>query len=240
MNKLLSIGLLITFLIMSCSFTTKKNPQRLYTKTDSLSKIDQLRNKFGVNKQFIPELELAALVSLNHFPELKETSIEFKFKNIKTTMATRPTVSSLFGKKSKRTYVIYVDEKIKDNNGVLTNEVPFNALVGLIGHEYQHIVEYEGKSALQIANLGIKYCNKKFKKKFECETDHAIIDRGLGWQLRDWAAHAMVHSSASDKYKAYKKENYLSPDEISNLILKDKSYMHTLNRKVYEEMVAVD
>jgi len=202
--------------------------------------INKLRAQFGANKCFLPELEFAALIALNHFPELKETSIQFKYSNIRTTMATRPTISSLLGKKSKRTYVIYVDKKIKKNNGILAEEVPFNALVGLIGHEFQHISEYEGKTAYEIASLGVKYCNKKFKKKFECETDHAIIGRGLGWQLRDWAAYAMVYSSASDKYKNYKKENYLSPDKISYLILKDESYQQILKEGAIEEILTSD
>lgn len=240
MNKILSTGLLIAFLIVASSFSTTPRPQRFYSKADFQLKLNQLRAQLGASKVMIPELELAALIALQHFPELKETAIQFKYRNIKTTMATRPTLSSMLGKKAKRTYVIYVDNSIKNNNGILANAVPFNALVGLIGHEYQHILAYEEMSAFQIAHLGLQYCGKKFKQKFECETDHAIIDRGLGWQLRDWAAYAMVHSFASDQYKRYKMDNYLSPNEISRLIRSNKRYQRKLDKRVNEDLLAVD
>ncbi len=240
MNRLLFASLFIFSFMIFSSFTTELSPQKSYSKADYQLDVLKLRAQLGTNKSFIPELELAGLIALHHFPELKETTIQFKYSNIKTTMATRPTLSSLCGDQSKRVYIIYVDKKIKKNNGLLANEVPFNALIGLIGHEYQHISDYEEKTAAEIASLGIKYCNKKFKKKFECETDHAIISRGLGWQLRDWAVYDMVHSPASDKYKAYKKENYLTPDEISNLILQNKHYRQTLDAEAYEEMLVFD
>jgi len=208
----------MVFLLLGITAEAFINPLENSPKNNHYVKLNELKAKYGHNKSFIKELELASLIALSYFPELSETSIKFKRTNIKTTMATRPSLGSLFKSKANRDYIIYVDNKIVNHEGILVDEVPFNALVGLIGHEYQHILDYKKMSALQIIALGPKYCFKKFKRQFENQTDKAIINRGLGSQLMDWAEYSMHECSASEKYKNFKRENYLSKDDIIHLM----------------------
>lgn len=54
-----------------------------YLNRDSLqSNVIELREKYGKNKKYPPQFELACLAALSYFPELKNISIEFKYKNI--------------------------------------------------------------------------------------------------------------------------------------------------------------
>ena len=209
---------IIVFLLLGTTSAAFFNPSGIPKKSEFYFQLNELREKYGYNKSFIKELELASLIALSYFPELSKTMIRFKRSNIKTTMATRPSLGSFFKSKANREYVIYVDDKIVNQEGILVDQVPFNALVGLIGHEYQHILDYTKMSALEIIGLAPKYCFRKFKRKFENETDKAIIERGLGSQLMDWAQYSMHECDASEEYKNFKKENYLSKTEIINIM----------------------
>ncbi len=181
-------------------------------------KIDSLHNIYGNNKEIPARFELPALIALSRFPELKNTKIIFKSKKIKTTLNTRPTFWSLvFCKKKNRKYIIRVNNSKKDSL-VLFDPVPFNAKIGLLGHEFSHIVDYNGKKSGGVFGRGWEYRNKAKKEQFEKEIDSITISRGLGWQLYDWSDYVLNKSNATKKYKVYKKEIYLKPEEIIRLI----------------------
>ena len=96
--------------------------------------------------------------------------------------------------------------------------MPFNATVGLFGHEFGHVLDYRDKGILQVLNRGLAYTNRKGKRKFEKEIDLITIGRGLGWQLYDWTFYVLNQSKASETYKAYKGDVYLKPTDIEHLI----------------------
>jgi hypothetical protein len=98
-------------------------------------------------------------------------------------------------------------------------KVPFNALVGLIGHELSHIVDYESKADIEIMLRALSYLNIRTKTIFEKSIDKKTIQHGLGWCLFDWASYVLNQSGASMDYKAFKKRVYLEPIEIQEKIL---------------------
>ena len=64
-----------------------------------------------------------------------------------------------------------------------------------------------------------RYTDNKRKPLFEKEIDCATIQRGLGWQLYDWAVFSMITNTyATEEYKEFKKKTYLRPDEIKDYI----------------------
>ena len=217
-------SLLPLLLLLSSSFTTPFNASNNLVESEYQKVHIQLKEKYGTNKSFVNDLEFAALVTLSYYPELKDTKIKFKLKNTKTTMATRPGFQSFFTKKNNRTYIVYVDKEVKGNNGLLVVDVPFNAKVGLIAHEFEHILKYEQMNLMQIAKLGIHYANQDFKTTFERDTDRRVVERGLGWQLRDWAEYSMERCNASHHYKMYKKNVYLDQAQIVNAMSEIKLY----------------
>lgn len=180
--------------------------------------LDSLKLQLALNKTVIPKYELATYLALSYFPELSKTRIKFKSTRIKTTLNARPTVASLiFRSKTKRKYVIRINNQVKDSV-IFFNDVPFNAKIGLIGHEFSHLKDYNQRSFRKVLMRLLSYSNKKSKAKFEKEIDLATVQIGLGWQLHDWAKYVLEYSEASVKYKAFKQSIYLTPLDIVEAI----------------------
>lgn len=177
--------------------------------------IDSLRSIYGDNKVFAEDFLEATLIALSHYPELKNTRIVFKLSAESTTMAARPIPLSLFGKTK---YAVLINNK-KDFDGILLKDVPFNAQIGVIGHELAHIADYQNKNLWGIMSVLFRFTDGRRKPLFEKEIDRATIERGLGWQLYDWAVFSMyTNPYASEEYKEFKKKTYMQPDEIEKTI----------------------
>jgi tetratricopeptide (TPR) repeat protein len=198
-------------------------------KIDSLSFIqekDTLDLLYGQNKKIPEDYKLCFLIAISHYPELTESKIVFKNAKIKTTLNTRPTIlSTIFRDELKRKYIIRVNNSKKPNK-VLINQADFNSKVGLIGHELGHVLDYSHASAFGVMKRGFSYLTKKSKKEYENKIDLLTIQKGLGWQLHDWSHFVLHNSGATDKYKKFKQEIYLSHEQIyDHLILNDYSYV---------------
>ena len=190
---------------------------------DSCAKLHKsYQEEFGKNKFFIKAFELPSLIALSYYPELKNIEIQFVRANIKTTMETRPTTTSAL-KNKNRCYTVFVDDNT-EGEGILLDSVPFNAQIGILGHEFAHILDYEKRSSGNLIGLGVSYLNENGKTNLEKQTDYATIWKGLGWQLYDWSDYVLNKSHASEKYKAYKRKVYLQPSEIEIEIKKNSWY----------------
>jgi len=156
------------------------------------------------------------LFTLSYFSELRNCNITFKSKRIRTTVNVRPSFGSLlFNSKSNRKYIVRINNSRKDS--VITlNEVPVDALIGLFGHEFSHIVDYKSKSFWGVIHRAYSYLNKNKKEQFEKEIDLLAIQHDLGSFLYQWSAFVMFNSDASCKYKQFKKDIYLEPQEIES------------------------
>ena len=163
-------------------------------------------------------LEESARIAIQYYPELKNVNIEVVYANTKTTMETRPVIGSLFSKQRK--YKIFVDTFVENNFGLLVSEVPLNAKIGLLGHEFAHILDYESKSNLEIIKIGKTYLTKEDIRAYETIIDELTIQRGLGLYLKAWADYILNQSKTSEEYKNYKRKNYLTPEEIQNSLNK--------------------
>ena len=174
--------------------------------------IDTLRSQFSNNKFLYEKYELQTLVALSFYPELKNTKISFRRRELKTTMVARPKGIEVFRGKGKRHYIIYINDfpSVK----VSPDSVSFNAQIGVIGHELAHIVDYEKTSSLKIFYIGLSYFNKTFRAKFERATDLRTINHGLLWQCYDFALYVHNSKNAPAEYITYKKKFYMSPKEI--------------------------
>jgi len=120
----------------------------------------------------------------------------------------------MFAKNKK--YIIRINSKL--THPILLRNVPFNASIGLLGHEFAHILDYRRKNFFGIFKRGIDYTSKRRKADFEKEVDIITIEKGLGWQLYDWSYFVLNQSMASEKYKAFKRLTYLTPEEIKQRI----------------------
>lgn len=191
--------------------------ERIINRDSVILKIDTLKQYYGENKSYPPEFEHQFLCALSAYPELKNTCITIKYRYIFTTSRARPILTSLFSKNGKRQYYIFVNYNPKAK-APLIDMANFNEQIGLLGHELAHILDYEQKTFLQVCWLGAKYIVPKLKKQYEKETDFNTIERGLGWQLYDWASFVLNSPASKPHYKRYKSEYYLKPTEIENIL----------------------
>lgn len=188
----------------------------------SKDKIKQLQVHLCINKSFPKRFEKQILIALSFYPELKDVSINFVQDNIKTTMSCRPSANSL-SRRFNREYIITIDSD-DEGEGILLDNVPFNAQIGVIGHELAHIVDFETKNSLDILKLGLDYINGHYPPKFEKSIDEITIKKGLGWQLLDWSNFVLHKSKASESYKDFKRNTYLTPKEILVQLNQNKDY----------------
>lgn len=203
----------------------------VYEEADFSSKIETLISLYGDNKDIPEQYHLAAYAALSHYPELKNTRIEFRKKKIKTTMACRPAVKSMFRKADKRLYIVFVNNKHGKVRKVLLNELPFDAKIGVIGHEYGHIVDYRSKNFFGICATAIGYLFYTPRQKLENKIDRITIAHSLGWQLFHFTVFVQEKSKASPEYKAYKKRVYYGKNALRRQM---KRNPHIYSNKIYK------
>lgn len=174
-------------------------------------------------KTYPKRLEVPILEALSHFPELNDVEIEFQLvKSIKgAVMQAQPKVFSLlWDRKSERKYRIKITERLLfDDLGVPIEELPHDALVGWLGHELGHVMDYIKRSSVNMITFGLGYSLSK-RKYIEAElvADSYAIAYGLGPQILFHKNYILDHDKFSDPYKNKIRELYMSPSLILALI----------------------
>ncbi len=153
-----------------------------------------------------------------HYPELCERKIRFQYGSAKTSMAARPIVWSIFRKRDHRKYKIIINKSRQSDQARLIYAAPFDACVGVMGHEMAHILDYSAKSGWQIMWTGIRYLGKNYRRKIERQTDSVAVVRGFGPQLYRYAYYVLHEAEIDDAYRNYKADIYMKPEEINELI----------------------
>jgi len=177
-----------------------------------------------VNK-IVPEAILKEVqIALSHYPELRETPIEFKFKKKirKSFMQAQPKFSGLFVDKKNRSYLINISESFHiENEEFEISEIPSEVLTGWIGHELGHVMDYQERSGFNLLSFGIKYLTSSgFIKEAERAADTFAVNHGMGDYILATKDFILNHAHLSKLYKDRIKRLYLSPDEILMLVEK--------------------
>ncbi|WP_432411195.1 hypothetical protein [Rasiella sp. SM2506] len=176
------------------------------------------------NKIFPKSIEDEALVALSFYPELKDTAIEFKFKdNIKkSTMQAQPTFVSIFRSKEDREYIILISRKIQiEDESFTMKDIPSDVLVGWLGHELGHVMDYRDRTGLGMILFGIKYLfSGTHIKEVERAADTFAIDHGMGEYILKTKNFILDNANFSERYKAKLRKLYMSPEEVMHLIEK--------------------
>ena len=174
------------------------------------------------NKIVPDEIWRETYVALSHYPELKDTPIEFKFKEKiqKSFMQAQPKISGLLKNKKNRSYFVFISENIKIEDEVFdVKNVPSDVFIGWIGHELGHIMDYRERSALNMVWFGIKYLSSKnYIQDAERAADTYAVNHGLGKYIIATKDFILNHAHLADSYKTRIKNLYLSQEEIMALI----------------------
>ena len=181
------------------------------------------KDSLKFNNKIVPEvIWREAYVALAHYPELKDTPIEFQFKkNIKKSfMRAQPKLGDFFKRKGKRAYKIMISERfnIEDEEFDVTN-VPSDVLIGWIGHELGHIMDYKNRSAVNMIWFGARYItSKRYIREAERAADTYAVNHGMGEYIIATKDFILNHAHLSEKYKNRIKSLYLSQEEIMELV----------------------
>lgn len=183
----------------------------------------QQKDSLKFSNKIVPDtIWRETYVALSHYPELKDTPIEFRFKkNIKKSfMQAQPKIGGLFKKKKNRGYLIFINEKFEIEDEVFDiTSVPSEVLIGWIGHELGHIMDYLDRSGVELMWFGMKYVtSKNYIREAERAADTYAVNHGLGEEIIATKNFILEHSKLSDTYKDRIQELYLSPEEIMVLI----------------------
>ena len=174
-------------------------------------------------EHLIPDaIRKEAEFALSHYPELKNTRIEFKFKkNIKKSiMQAQPSFLSLLRPKKKRSYYIFISENFEiEGQKFATKDIPENVMIGWLGHELGHVMDYRNRSSINLIWFGIKYyfIDASIKEAERAADSHAVA-KNLDGYILDTKNFILNNTNLSEIYKARIRKYYLSPDEIMILV----------------------
>jgi hypothetical protein len=161
--------------------------------------------------------------ALGFFPELKEVQISFELKDkiSGSVMQAQPKVFSLFvDAKEKRKYRIKITRELDFGDQIVPIEnIPNDALVGWIGHELGHIMDYLNRSSVNMMHFGAKYLlSKKKVVDAELTADGYAISCGLGYQILANKNFILNNEGFEEEYKNKIRNLYMSPEQILSLM----------------------
>jgi hypothetical protein len=228
------------FYLLVCCFAAILNPiqaqiPRLYFGKGAVD--SSFYMKLESNK-IIPEgIKTQALIALSYYPELKKVKIIFRVLEKKIPLTTRPDLLSLFKRREKRAYIITISSKSdKQLTPILFFKLPYNAQIGVLGHELAHVSDFNTKSTLELISLFFKMLSSGFVDSFEFNTDLICINHGLGYKLLDWSKYVRKvlnidnWGGASNKNSLVKngskKQRYMNPETIEKYIASNPDYQN--------------
>ncbi len=198
----------------------------LAPETYSSAEYAALREQVGKNKVNTDANEKQILVALGYFPELANTKIEFRFKRTNTAFSTRPSIGGIFQRRSHRKYIITIsDSTEKILVPLLLKNLPYNAQVGIIGHELSHVADFNNKKFFGLLRNALGHVSQKYLNRFERKTDSLCIVHGLGYQLLSWSSYirSTMHTenwtgSVNIHKGPMRRERYMNPSTIQKQI----------------------
>lgn len=193
-------------------------------KNDSLSaeQLIELRNLYSFNKVIPSELEKEILISLSHYPELKNARIKFCYSRIFTSMKAVPTMGFLFKKKENRNYRIVMNSKTCMGLNVM-QRTSIQALTGVLGHELGHIKDYSELSNFKLMKLLVGYISKKGRIATEIRADKIAVEHNLGKELLEFTKFIYQDECMNPKYIRYKKKYYNSISSLGSIVSQNQN-----------------
>lgn len=177
---------------------------------------------FRKNKTIPEEMEEVILTALSFYPDLIDTRIKFIYEEDirKSVMQAQPKVNTLFRSKSNRVYYVKISRYLKLNKEKLDiSTLPFEVLVGWIGHELGHIMDYKDRSGLAMVGFGAKYwLSENFLKRAERRADLYALKHGLGDKIISTKNFVLNHVDIPTSYKERIKRLYMSPEEFGQML----------------------
>jgi hypothetical protein len=178
--------------------------------------------KFSNKKRIPAELRDVILKALSFYPELHNIDIDFVFnENIrKSVMQAQPRFTTMYGNKSRRNYLVKISRNLKlKGDTIPIQELPVEVLIGWIGHELGHIMDYLKRSNWSMILFGIGYyTSKSFIISAERVADTYAINHELGDYILATQEFILHKAGLPEKYINRIKKLYLSTEEVIALV----------------------
>jgi len=179
---------------------------------------------FSAHKTFPYEIKNVALKALSFYPSLKQTPIDFVFNEHirKSVMQAQPRYTSMFGSRKKRKYMVKMSRCFTlKGESIPLQELPEDVLVGWLGHELGHIMDYLHRSNWSLMLFGIGYyTSRSFIISAERTADTYAINQGLGDYILATKDFILHQAHMPERYIKRIKRLYLPPEEIM-MMMKD-------------------
>jgi hypothetical protein len=173
---------------------------------------------FGTHKTYPIELEIVILKALSFYPALKKVKIDFVFnENIrKHVMQALPRYASMFGRRRNRSYIISMSNCfVLKGTRIPLHDLPEDVLVGWIGHELGHIMDYLRRSNWSLILFGIGYyTSRTFIIAAERVADTYAINQGLGEYILTTKDFILHQAGMSEQYIKKIRRFYVPPEEV--------------------------
>ena len=217
---ILPISIVLSAMLSDQMSDNKENDFSMHS-PDMIDNVDL--EYYAANKTIPDEIRDVTLRALSHFPELLEVDIEFDLRSkIKgSVMQAQPKVGSLiFRSKSNRKYRINISRYLElDDEWLPIEEVPDNVLLGWIGHELGHVMDYLDKSRMGLISFGFRYVTSNaFVTQAEITADSYAVAGGLGNYLVDTKNFILNNDRLPEDYRNKIRDLYMSPGEIMTLV----------------------
>jgi len=176
------------------------------------------KNNTKFSKKVPKQVIKAYNTAISHYPELANSKIKIKCKKMNYTMETWVDIFFLFKKKKNQVTTIYINNLRGKHKFGDIHKMPQNALIGNIGHELAHALQYKKVSKwFMFINIFGYLFIPRIKKEIERDADLTAIKHGLSKELYESRAY-LVHGNNVSKVFQDKLNNiYLSPSEIKEL-----------------------
>jgi hypothetical protein len=134
-------------------------------------------------------------------------------------MQAQPRFSKIFNKREHREYIIYIKEmfQLGDIEKPIEN-LPEDVLVGWLGHELGHVMDYEVRSNKALVKFGLKYLfSGKAIIEAERTADRFAVEHGMLDYILKTKDFILKKANISKKYRSRIKKYYLSTEELMEI-----------------------
>lgn len=167
-------------------------------------------------------LENEVRKALSYYPELQGLQIEFRMKSKirKSTMQAQPDWKSFFRKRKNRRYLVYISENFQiEDLEFRTLDIPSDILIGWLGHELGHVVDYTRRNSVNLIWFGIRYLTYgPFIREAERTADSIAVAHGMHKYILRTKEFILNNADILPAYKNRIRKYYLSPEEIMVLV----------------------
>jgi hypothetical protein len=184
-----AVYLFFSFLLLPGIGNAQSAPVPMGTIPDSAG-FAELRIAYAKNKTIPASFEREIYSALSFFPELKDHRIDFVLRKGYAPLSSRPSFGGLLRSARKRTYKVFISTgsgRIWDS--ILLDKAPYNARIGVLGHELAHVLNFSRMSGVQLGWLGVSHVSKSYMNRFEFRTDSLAIAKGMGEYLYAMSTH---------------------------------------------------